>query len=40
MALAESIVGTSEAWITELSTDELRKMFRLRREDAIAEDEA
>ena len=36
--LAESIVGTSEAWITELSTDELTNLFRLRREDALAED--
>jgi superfamily II DNA or RNA helicase len=40
VALAESIIGTSEAWITELSTDDLRQMFRLRREDAIAEDDA
>jgi superfamily II DNA or RNA helicase len=40
VALAESIVGTSEAWITEMSTDDLRQMFRLRREDAVAEDEA
>ena len=39
-ALAESIVGTSEAWITEMSTDELRDLFALRREDAVAEDEA
>ncbi|HYY89284.1 MAG TPA: DEAD/DEAH box helicase, partial [Chloroflexota bacterium] len=37
--LAQSIVGTSEAWITELSTDELRNLFRLRREDAVAEDD-
>ena len=40
VALAESIVGTSEAWITEMSTDDLRQLFRLRREDAVAEDEA
>jgi SNF2 family DNA or RNA helicase len=31
-ALAESIVGTSEAWITELSTDQLRDLFALRKE--------
>ncbi|GEM_PF-3388656 len=30
-ALAESIVGTSEAWITELGTEELRALFALRR---------
>jgi SNF2 family DNA or RNA helicase len=40
VALAEAIVGTSEAWITEMSTDDLRQMFRLRREEAVAEDEA
>jgi SNF2 family DNA or RNA helicase len=31
-ALAESIVGTSEAWITELSTEQLRDLFALRKE--------
>ena len=31
-ALAASIVGTSEAWITELSTDQLRDLFALRKE--------
>jgi SNF2 family DNA or RNA helicase len=30
--LAASIVGTSEQWITELSTDQLRDLFALRRE--------
>ena len=40
VALAESIVGTSEAWITEMSTDDLRQLFRLRREEAVAEDDA
>jgi SNF2 family DNA or RNA helicase len=40
VALAESIVGTSEAWITEMSTDDLRQMFRLRRDEAVAEDDA
>src|SRR4029450_3508951 len=38
VALAESIVGTSEAWITEMSTEDLRNMFRLRREEAVTED--
>jgi SNF2 family DNA or RNA helicase len=32
LALAQSIVGTSEAWITELSTDQLRDLFKLRAE--------
>jgi SNF2 family DNA or RNA helicase len=40
VALAESIVGTSESWITEMSTDDLRQLFRLRREEAVAEDDA
>jgi SNF2 family DNA or RNA helicase len=31
-ALAESIVGTSEAWITEMTTAQLRDLFALRRE--------
>jgi SNF2 family DNA or RNA helicase len=35
-ALAQTIVGTSEAWLTELSTDELRELFALRG-DAVAE---
>jgi SNF2 family DNA or RNA helicase len=35
IALAESIVGTGEAWITEMSPDELRELFSLR-EDAVA----
>jgi SNF2 family DNA or RNA helicase len=29
-ALASSIVGTSENWLTELSTNELRDLFKLR----------
>ncbi len=32
LALAESIVGTSEGWITELSTEQLRDLFALRPE--------
>ena len=31
-ALAEAIVGTSEEWITELTTEQLRDLFALRRE--------
>jgi SNF2 family DNA or RNA helicase len=30
-ALAESVVGAGESWLTELSTDELRKLVALRR---------
>jgi SNF2 family DNA or RNA helicase len=32
LALAQSIVGASEAWITELSTEQLRELFTLRKE--------
>src|SRR5262249_6423780 len=32
VSIANSITGTSEAWITELATDELRDLFALRRE--------
>jgi SNF2 family DNA or RNA helicase len=35
-ALAESIVGTGEGWLTELSTDQLREIFALSKE-AIGE---
>ncbi|HEU4793169.1 MAG TPA: DEAD/DEAH box helicase, partial [Nitrolancea sp.] len=35
-ALSEAIVGTSEAWITELSTEDLREIFQLRKE-AVSE---
>ncbi len=31
LALAESIVGTSEAWVTELTTAQLRELFTLRK---------
>ncbi len=31
-ALAESVVGSGENWLTELSTNELREMVKLRRE--------
>jgi SNF2 family DNA or RNA helicase len=33
-ALAESVVGTGEAWLTELSTDQLRDLVALSREAA------
>jgi hypothetical protein len=32
-ALAESVVGTGEQWITELDTAELRNVIALRGED-------
>jgi len=38
-ALAESIIGAGERWITELSNAELRKMITLRRDDALSADE-
>jgi SNF2 family DNA or RNA helicase len=31
-ALAEAIVGTGETWITEMSTEQLRRLFSLRSE--------
>jgi len=34
--VAESIVGSDEGWLTELSTDDLRKLFQLQK-DAIGE---
>jgi SNF2 family DNA or RNA helicase len=37
LALAEAITGTSESWITELSPQELRDVFALRTEVAVAE---
>jgi SNF2 family DNA or RNA helicase len=39
-ALAESVVGTGEDWLTELSTDELRDLISLRSEAVeVAQDE-
>lgn len=35
--LAEQIVGTGESWLTELSTNELRSLFELRREAVMVE---
>jgi SNF2 family DNA or RNA helicase len=34
--IADSIVGSDEAWLTELSTDDLKKLFQLQK-DAIGE---
>jgi hypothetical protein len=34
VALSQAITGTSEAWITEMSTSELRDLFALRGEVA------
>jgi hypothetical protein len=31
-ALAQSVVGSGESWITEFSDDDLREMVALRRE--------
>ena len=31
-ALAEAVVGSGEQWLTELSTDDLRELVRLRRD--------
>ncbi len=36
-ALAENIIGTGEGWLTEMTTEELRKLFTLRRE-AVADE--
>jgi SNF2 family DNA or RNA helicase len=35
--LAEQIVGAGESWLTELSTNELRELFELRREAVMSE---
>jgi SNF2 family DNA or RNA helicase len=34
-ALAESVLGTGESWLTELNTDQIRDLVQLRREDAV-----
>jgi SNF2 family DNA or RNA helicase len=36
-SLANQIVGTGESWLTELSTDELKNLFELRREAVMLE---
>ncbi len=36
-ALAENIIGTGEGWVTEMTTEQLRELFALRRE-AIADE--
>jgi SNF2 family DNA or RNA helicase len=35
--LAEQVVGSGENWLTELSTDELKNLFELRREAVMVE---
>jgi len=35
-ALAESVLGAGESWLTELSTAKIRDLVQLRREDALA----
>ena len=35
--LAEQIVGTGESWLTEMSTDDLKELFELRREAVMSE---
>jgi superfamily II DNA or RNA helicase len=37
-ALSEHIVGAGESWITEMSTDEIRALFRLRRDWLVEEE--
>jgi SNF2 family DNA or RNA helicase len=39
LALSEQLVGAGESWITEMSTDEIRSLFQLRR-DWLVEEEA
>jgi SNF2 family DNA or RNA helicase len=36
-ALAESVLGAGEAWLTELNTDQLRDLVSLRQADAVGE---
>ena len=38
-SLAQSIIGSGEDWITELSNEELRQMITLRHDDALSADE-
>lgn len=38
-SLAEQVIGKGEAWITEMSTDDLKDLFTLRRDMLIAEEE-
>ena len=35
-ALAESVLGAGESWLTELSTSQIRDLVQLRREEALA----
>jgi len=34
-ALAASVLGAGERWLTELNTDQIRDLVQLRREDAV-----
>ncbi len=36
-ALAENIIGTGEGWLTEMTTEQLKDLFALRRE-AVADE--
>ncbi len=36
-ALAENIIGTGEGWLTEMTTEELKELFTLRKE-AVADE--
>ena len=38
-ALAESVIGTGESWLTELSNEALRDMLSLRRDAVSNEDD-
>jgi len=38
-ALAESVIGTGESWLTELSNEALRDMLTLRRDAVSSEDD-
>jgi len=38
-ALAESVIGTGESWLTELSNEALRDMLSLRRDAVSSEDD-
>jgi SNF2 family DNA or RNA helicase len=35
IALAEDVIGSGEDWLTELSTQQLRDVLALRRDDAL-----
>jgi SNF2 family DNA or RNA helicase len=37
--LADNIMGTGEAWLTELSTDKLKEIFAIRMDEAVIQSE-